>query len=116
MRETMASLARMDDMRLLTDGIERWDVAEELARLVSAEQFGTIPAPLPSFAMFGWLRTDSLRRRREETAAPKRLRLFDNPRVVFRTPPWSEPRGFICGQQSDQTSQREPIGMTTIPP
>ncbi|KAL3093656.1 hypothetical protein niasHT_026694 [Heterodera trifolii] len=65
---------------------------------------------------FGWLRTDSLRRRREETAAPKRLRLFDNPRVVFRTPPWPEPRGFICGQQSDQTSQREPIGMTTTPP
>ncbi|KAL3093655.1 hypothetical protein niasHT_026693 [Heterodera trifolii] len=53
MRETMASLARMDDMRLLVDGIERWDVAEELARLVSAEQFGTIPAPLPSFAMGG---------------------------------------------------------------
>ncbi|KAL3122779.1 hypothetical protein niasHT_008469 [Heterodera trifolii] len=42
-----------DDMRLLTDGIERWDVAEELARLVSAEQFGTIPAPPPSSAMDG---------------------------------------------------------------
>ncbi|KAL3082272.1 hypothetical protein niasHT_033077 [Heterodera trifolii] len=49
----MASLARMDDTRLLTDGIERWDVAEELARLVSAEQFGTIPAPPPSSAMDG---------------------------------------------------------------
>ncbi|KAL3075169.1 hypothetical protein niasHS_013392 [Heterodera schachtii] len=53
MRATMASLARMDDTRLLTDGIERWDVAEELARLVSAEQFGTIPAAPPSSSMDG---------------------------------------------------------------
>uniref|UniRef100_A0A914HT34 Ubiquinol-cytochrome c chaperone domain-containing protein n=1 Tax=Globodera rostochiensis TaxID=31243 RepID=A0A914HT34_GLORO len=42
------SSARLDDKRLLTDGIERWHVAEELARLLTAAHFGTNEPPPPS--------------------------------------------------------------------
>ncbi|KAL3086992.1 hypothetical protein niasHT_025516 [Heterodera trifolii] len=52
---------------------------------------------------FGWPRTDPLWRRWEETASPKRLRLFDNPQVASEPP-----HGLDHGASSVATNLTKP--------